>query len=81
MTDQKYDNIKSHKKPGFHPLFRRYCFRKTTREGGGGTGGVQVDPLPLFPAVLGLNTIRHICSLYIQPLRFFLNLGLFIING
>ena len=24
------DNIKSHKKPGDHPLFRRYIFRKTT---------------------------------------------------
>ena len=24
-----YDHIKSHKKPGFHPLFRRYIFRKT----------------------------------------------------
>ena len=22
-----YDNIKSYKKPGFHPLFRRYIFR------------------------------------------------------
>ena len=28
-----YDNIKSHKKPGFHPLFRRYLFGNTT--GGG----------------------------------------------
>ena len=24
--DVTYDNIKSHKKPGFHPLFRRYIF-------------------------------------------------------
>ena len=38
-------NIKSHKKKRFHPLFRRYIFRKTT--GGGG----QIDP----PAVLGLS--------------------------
>ena len=28
-----YDNIKSHKKPGFHPLFRRYIFRKNTEKG------------------------------------------------
>ena len=28
-----YDNIKSHKKTGFHPLSKRYIFRKTT-EGG-----------------------------------------------
>ena len=25
-----YDNIKGHKKPGFHPLFKRYIFQKTT---------------------------------------------------
>ena len=25
-----YDNIKSHKKTGFHPLFRRYICGKTT---------------------------------------------------
>ena len=34
-------NIKSHKKPGFHPLFKRYSFRKTT--GGGGGGRVQTE--------------------------------------
>ena len=28
--DVTYDNIKSHKKTGFHPLFRRYIFRKST---------------------------------------------------
>ena len=32
-----YDNINSHKKPGFHPLFERYIFGKTTA--GGGSGG------------------------------------------
>ena len=26
--DVSYDHIKSHKKPGFHLLFRRYIFRK-----------------------------------------------------
>ena len=31
--DVPYDNIKSHKKPGFPPVFRRYIFRKTTGEG------------------------------------------------
>ena len=40
-----YDNIKSHKKPGFHPLFKRYIFRKITGEG-------QTDAPP--QAVLGL---------------------------
>ena len=29
-----YDNIKSHKTPVFHPLFRRHVFGKTTGEGG-----------------------------------------------
>ena len=40
-----YDNIKSHRKPGFHPLFRRYIFRKTT-EG----AGVKFAPLSRFRA-------------------------------
>ena len=30
FSDVTYDNMKSHKKPGFHPLFKRYTFRKTT---------------------------------------------------
>ena len=30
--DVTYDNIKSHKKPGFHPLFRRHIFEKNTEE-------------------------------------------------
>ena len=39
-----YDNIKSHKKPGFHPPLQRYIFRKTT-------GGSQTKspPTPLPP--------------------------------
>ena len=43
--DITYDNIKSHKKPGFHPLFRRYIFRKTTE----GEGGGLVVKLTLLP--------------------------------
>ena len=39
-----YDNIKSLKKPGFNPLFRRYIFQKIS-------GGVKLSP----PAVLGLK--------------------------
>ena len=42
--DVTYDNIKSHKKTGFHPLFSRYIFGKTTGES-------QTDP----PVVLGLK--------------------------
>ena len=30
-----YDNIKSHKKPGLHPLTRTYNFGKTTAGSGG----------------------------------------------
>ena len=37
--DLTYDNIKSHKKPGFHPFFRGYIFRKTK-----GAGEGQIDP-------------------------------------
>ena len=32
-----FSHIKSHKKPGFYSLFRRYIFGKTT--GGGEVGG------------------------------------------
>ena len=48
-----YDNIKSHKRPGFHFLFKRYIFQKTTGK------GCQNVPLP---AVLWL---RHCCA---QPI-------------
>ena len=39
-----YDNIKSHKKPEFQPLFRRSIFEKTT--GGVGGGGVKLKLTP-----------------------------------
>ena len=52
--DVTYDNIESHKKPGFHHLFRRYIFRKTTGEGVG-----QTEPPPP-PAVLGLRSTNKI---------------------
>ena len=44
--DMTYDNIKSHKKPGFNPLCRRYIFRKAA--GGGGGGGLQDPPVVFF---------------------------------
>ena len=43
-----YDNFKSHKNTGFHPLFRRYNFQKTT-------GRFKLTPPPT--AVLGLTYI------------------------
>ena len=46
--DVPCDNIKSHKKPRFQPLFRRYIYGKTT----GGGGGCQIDSPPSF---LGLK--------------------------
>ena len=55
MEDVPYDNIKSHKKTGFHPPFRRYIFRKTTGERGGQIHrGGQIDRPPP-PAFLGLT--------------------------
>ena len=36
--------LKGHKKPGFHPVFRRYIFRNTT--GGGGVNLNSPPPLP-----------------------------------
>ena len=48
--DVTYDNIKSHKKQGFHPLFRRCIFEKTTRpQGEEGEGVDQIDPPPPQP--------------------------------
>ena len=49
--DVPFNNIKSHKEPGFHPHFTRYTFRNTT--------GDQIDPPP--PAVLGL-TMYILCN-------------------
>ena len=53
--DVTYDNIKSHKKSGFHLLFRRYIFRKATERMGwkGGRGGgvgvkCEIDPVSGF---------------------------------
>ena len=45
-----YDNNKSQKKTGFHPLFRRYFFEKPQ-------GGVNLTPKPPQPrpVVLGLK--------------------------
>ena len=44
-----YDNIKSHKKAGFHLLFRTYIFRKTT-------GGVDRFKLNILDTLLVLDT-------------------------
>ena len=46
--DVTYDNIKSQRKPGFYPLFRRYIFRKATDRG-------EIAPPP---AVFGLSTAK-----------------------
>ena len=40
--DVTYDDIKSHKKAGLHPLSEKYIFGKTTGRG-------QIDPPPLSP--------------------------------
>ena len=41
-----YDDIKSLKKPEFHPLFRKKKKKKTTIRGGVGGGGVKLTPQP-----------------------------------
>ena len=48
--DVTYDNIKSHKKSGFHLLYRRYIFRKATERMGwrGGGGWGEIDPVSGF---------------------------------
>ena len=49
--DVPYDNFKSHKKPGFHPIFRRYNFQKSQ----GGQIDHRPPPHPTPLAVLRLN--------------------------
>ena len=46
--DAAFDNIKSQRKPGLHPLSRRYIFGKTT----GGVKGGQID---LSTSILSVN--------------------------
>ena len=53
-----------HKKLGFHHLFRRYIFGKTTG------GGDQIDP----PAFLGL--VNRTCGFRINPYLFLFKLKL-----
>ena len=48
--DVTYDNIKSHKKPGLHPLSEKCIFGKTTGWGG------QIDP-PLLHSLYRVNKI------------------------
>ena len=56
-----YDNIKSHKKPGFHPLFTRWMnFWKSHKDGGGGGGGGEGQGVKLIPpeGFLGLSVVN-----------------------
>ena len=52
-----YDNIKSHKKGGFHPLPRKHIFGKTT----GGGGGSNSPPTQLRPATLLKKRLQYRC--------------------
>ena len=57
--DVIYDNIKSHRKPEFHPLFRRYIFRKMI-DGGEG----QTDPPPYILGFRSGNKIFFVCLIF-----------------
>ena len=59
-----YDNFKSHKKPGFHLLFRRYNFQKTTVRWAEGLSLIPPPPTP--QAVLGLNELTVDTLVYRQ---------------
>ena len=48
-----YNDFKSHKKPGHHPLFRRYNLQETTRG-----GGVKLTPPPRPPTEAVLELIK-----------------------
>ena len=74
MKDVIYDNIKSHKRPGFHRLFRRYIFQKTRRRGGGGGSNwpsllpahFSISPFVpkvpfLYPLKTSENTMVFLC--------------------
>ena len=51
-------NIKTHKKPGLHPLPGRYILGKTTFFwGGGGAGGNQIGPSSLLRVNRNLNNV------------------------
>ena len=69
--DVTYDNIKSHAKPGLHPLSRRCIFAKTT--GGGGGEGAHNDPSSLLSVKKENQNILYIAYilLYVDVLIFF----------
>ena len=70
--DVTYDNIKSHTKPGLHPLSRRCIFAKTTGGGGGGKGAHN-DPSSLLSVKKENQNILYIAYilLYVDVLIFF----------
>ena len=51
-----YDNIKSLKKPGLHPLSRRHVFGKTTEE------GFKLTPPPIFEGLRALAQITKVTT-------------------
>ena len=71
--DVTYDNIKSHTKPGLHPLSRRCIFAKTTGDGGGGGKGAHNDPSSLLSVKKENQNILYIAYilLYVDVLIFF----------
>ena len=52
--DVTYDNIKSRRKPWFHPPFRKQIFRKTTEE-----SQIDTPPPPNSPPCTPPSPYRH----------------------
>ena len=69
--DVTFENIKSHKKPGLHLLFRRCIFQKTA------SGGVKLTPLspPLLPHPQPFLRLRKRGHLSQDTLSYFLVKG------
>ena len=62
-----YDNIKSHKKPGFHPLFTRWMNFWKSHKGGKGQG-VKLIPPEEFLGLSVVNPRKGSVKELIQPM-------------
>ena len=71
--DVTYDDIKSHKKAGFHSLIRRQIFEKTT-------GEVKLTLPPPLPPLLSRFRVKSAnCHFSVGPKLFNQIIGLYIV--